>query len=108
MRNVHNTDAAGDDEIDKSWRGYPRNLFGNWTPDQVQRSEMLIKCSKNQSSTVYMMDVLNNGKFISSTMGDGNPHDPSTVGPANEDVFWNSLQREVSLACSLLAKLGVR
>jgi len=54
-----------------------------------------------------MMDVLNNGKFISSTMGDINPDDSPTVGPANEDVFWNSLQRGVSLIYSLPAKLSV-
>ncbi|KAJ8593415.1 hypothetical protein M405DRAFT_879332, partial [Rhizopogon salebrosus TDB-379] len=57
--------------IDESWRGYPQNLFGNWTPDQVGRSQILMKCSKNQSSTIYWMDVLDNGMFARASMGNG-------------------------------------
>jgi hypothetical protein len=79
--------------IDESWRGYPQNMFGNWTPDQVGRSQMLLKCSKNQSSTIYWMDVLNNGMFARANMGNG---DTSTVRTANEDEFWDMLQGEVS------------
>ncbi|KAJ8584948.1 hypothetical protein M405DRAFT_825860, partial [Rhizopogon salebrosus TDB-379] len=77
--------------IDESWRGYPRNLFGNWTPDQVGRSQMLMKCSKNQSSTIYWMDVLENGMFARANMGNG---DTTTVTTANEDDFWDMLQGE--------------
>ncbi|KAJ8586909.1 hypothetical protein M405DRAFT_883012, partial [Rhizopogon salebrosus TDB-379] len=77
--------------IDESWRGYPQNMFGNWTPDQVGRSQMLLKCSKNQSSTIYWMDVLNNGMFARANMGNG---DTSTVRTANEDEFWDMLQGE--------------
>jgi len=108
LKNIDSSISTGDEEIDSSWPGYPQNKFGNWTPNQVERSEMLIRCSKNQSSTVYMMDVLDNGNFVPSTMGDGDPNEPSTVGPGpeSENVFWNSLQREVSLILSFACRLG--
>jgi len=72
------------------WSGYPQNLFGNWTPDQVQRSQMIKKCSKNKSSTIYWMDVLDNAKFFTPNM---------TVTPTNdsENDFWTMLQGEASL-----------
>jgi hypothetical protein len=54
---------------------------------------MLMKCSKNQSSTIYWMDVLNNGMFARANMGNG---DTSTVMTANEGEFWDMLQGEVS------------
>ena len=96
--------------IDKSWPGYPQNLFGNWTSDQVQRSEMLIKCLKNQSSTIYWMDVGTDGKFATPDMTrkgrtstvttttqdvceDGHI---STVTTANQDEFWDFMQGEVN------------
>jgi len=97
--------SASNIQIDKSWRGYPRNLFGNWTPDQVERSKMLDKCSKNQSSTIHCMDVLNDGTFVKPDM---NPNDRYTVSPANEQAFWEELQREVRLVCPLYANLGLR
>jgi hypothetical protein len=80
--------------------GYPQNLFGNWTPDQVQRSQMLIKCSKNQSSIIYWMDVLDDGKFTTPDM---------TVTPTkdSENDFWNMLQGEVSLIRPLHISLDI-
>jgi len=105
--------------IDKSWRGYPQNLFGNWTPDQVERSEMLIKCLKNQSSTIYWMDVGTDGKFATPDMRregrtstvtataqdvceDGHI---STVTTTNQDEFWDIMQRQVNLIYLLCAGL---
>jgi len=91
--------------------GYPQNLFGNWTPDQVERSEMLIKCSKNQSTTIYWMDVDTDGKFaspdirregrtstVTTTTQDvcKNGH-ISTVTTINQDEFWDIMQGEVNL-----------
>ncbi|KAG1837319.1 hypothetical protein DFJ58DRAFT_669005 [Suillus subalutaceus] len=76
--------------IEPSWRGYPRNQFGNWTPDQVGRSKMLEKCLVNKSSTIYWMDVRNDGSFASSDMG-GNG-DTMVVGTEHEDGFWDILQ----------------
>jgi len=57
FRNVDVTTAVRNVPIDQSWRGYPQNLFKNWTHGQVERSQMLIKCSRNSSSTIYWMNV---------------------------------------------------
>lgn len=76
-------------DIDPSWRGYPQNLFGNWTPDQVERSKMLGRCLLNNSSTIYWMDVLNDGSFRKG--------DTTVVGNEHEDGFWDILQGQVSL-----------
>ncbi|KAG2140513.1 uncharacterized protein EDB93DRAFT_1252799 [Suillus bovinus] len=78
--------------IDQSWRGYPRNQFGNWTPDQVERSKMIEKCSVNASSTIYWMDVLDNGSFASPNIG-GHGH-TTVVGAQNVDQFWDILQEK--------------
>ena len=50
------------------WGTLTENMFGNWTPDRVQRSQMLIKCWNNQSSIIYWMDVLDDGKFTTPDM----------------------------------------
>ncbi|KAG2052254.1 hypothetical protein BDR06DRAFT_536498 [Suillus hirtellus] len=86
--------AASTTVVDPSWRGYPQNQFGNWTPDQVGRSKMIEKCSVNKTSTIYWMDVRNNGIFASSNIGGkGNI---TVVGPEHEseDGFWDILQGE--------------
>ncbi|KAG1736655.1 uncharacterized protein EDB91DRAFT_1142006 [Suillus paluster] len=79
--------------IDQSWPGYPQNQFGNWTQDQVERSQMLERCSKNQSSTVYWMDVLHSREFAASNIG-GNGHITvvDTQREGSEGEFWNILQ----------------
>jgi len=84
------TAAVTDASAATKWSGYPQSLFGNWTPDQVERSQMIKKCSKNQSSIIYWMDVLDNAKFTTPYM---------TVAPTNdsENDFWNLLQGEASL-----------
>ncbi|KAH0834804.1 3-beta hydroxysteroid dehydrogenase/isomerase family-domain-containing protein [Lanmaoa asiatica] len=46
-----------------AWGHYPQSLFGNWTHDQVNRSQMLTKCSARESSTVYKVRVFDDGKF---------------------------------------------
>ncbi|KAG2130887.1 hypothetical protein DEU56DRAFT_740368, partial [Suillus clintonianus] len=76
--------------IDKTWRGYPQNLFGNWTPDQVKRSKMIEKCSVNKSSTVYWMDVRHDGSFATSDVG--GKGSTTVVAAENEDEFWEILQ----------------
>ncbi|KAG1817382.1 hypothetical protein EV424DRAFT_1324487 [Suillus variegatus] len=86
--------TASTTAIDPSWRGYPQNQFGNWTPDQVGRSKMIEKCLVNKTSTTYWMDVRNNGSFASSNIGGkGNI---TVVGPEHEseDGFWDILQGE--------------
>ncbi|KAG2739118.1 hypothetical protein P692DRAFT_20756521, partial [Suillus brevipes Sb2] len=77
-------------DIDPSWRGYPQNQFGNWTPDRVERSKMLRRCLLNNSSTIYWMDVLNDGSFASPDMG--GKGDTTVVGTEHEDGFWDMLQ----------------
>ncbi|KAG2035206.1 hypothetical protein BDR03DRAFT_983811 [Suillus americanus] len=79
-------------DIDQSWRGYPQNQFGNWTPDQVGRSKMLEKCLGNESSTIYWTDVDDDRSFASPDI-EGN-HGTMVVGSDNEDRFWDILQKE--------------
>ncbi|KAG0699510.1 hypothetical protein DFH29DRAFT_44556 [Suillus ampliporus] len=86
--NVDFTDSTT--VIDGSWRGYPQNQFGNWTPDQVRRSQMLEKCSINKSSTVYWMDVHYDGSFTTPDIG-GNGH-TTVVSTQREDDLWDVLQ----------------
>ncbi|KAG2367562.1 hypothetical protein BDR07DRAFT_1326311 [Suillus spraguei] len=76
--------------IEPSWRGYPQSQFGNWTPDQVRRSKMLEKCLVNKTSTIYWMDVHDDGSFACPVMG-GNGH-ITVVGTEDEDAFWEILQ----------------
>jgi hypothetical protein len=47
---------------------YPENLFANWQSEQVKRSQMLIKCEKNPFSTLYWIDVRDDGIFIISAI----------------------------------------
>ncbi|KAG2070561.1 hypothetical protein BDR04DRAFT_1099821 [Suillus decipiens] len=78
--------------IEESWQGYPQSQFGNWTPDQVKRSKMLEKCLVNKTSTIYWMDVYDDGKFACPDMG-GNSH-TTVVGTEHEDAFWEILRGE--------------
>jgi len=94
FRNIDDSTTTNDVEIDQSWPGYPQNLFGNWTPDQVGRSQMLTKCSKNQSSTIYWMDVLSSGKFVTSNISGGHI---SKVTTSNQEDFWDMMKGEVGL-----------
>jgi hypothetical protein len=80
------------------WQGYPQNLFGNWTPDQVGRSQMLTKCEKNQSSTIYCLDILGDGKFTPANIGKG----CSTKTDTHPDGFWDIMLGEVSLILSFV------
>jgi len=95
--------AVTDASTAPHWSGYPQNLFGNWTPTQVDRSQMLARCSNNESSTIYWMDVRGDGEFTAEVTGRGHT---STVTTANPETFWEALQREVNLACHLCPRLG--
>ncbi|KAH7921422.1 hypothetical protein BV22DRAFT_1132288 [Leucogyrophana mollusca] len=70
--------------IDRSWKGYPQNIFGNWTPDQVDRSEMLTRCSTCGKCMIYNVYVNQDGKFA-----DPQAH---SVQKDDEEEFWNLLQ----------------
>jgi hypothetical protein len=92
--------AVTDASTATKWSGYPQNLFGNWTPDQVQRSQMIMKCSKNQSSTIYWMDVLDDAKFTTPDM-------TMTTTKDSENDFWTMLQGEASLIRPLHISLDI-
>ncbi|KAG6379661.1 hypothetical protein JVT61DRAFT_10181 [Boletus reticuloceps] len=48
---------------DSKWCRYPQSLFPNWTWDQVNRSQMLTKCSDNELSTIFKIGVFDDGSF---------------------------------------------
>ncbi|KAJ8580628.1 hypothetical protein M405DRAFT_33742 [Rhizopogon salebrosus TDB-379] len=74
---------------DMTWLGYPQEAFKNWTPNQVNRSQMFTKCSENQS-TIYWMDVLHGkGEFSLSNVGRSHI---STVAAADQQRFWGILR----------------
>lgn len=50
------------EEVDQTWKGYPQNLFGNWTPDKIDRSKMLTSCSQG-TSNIFKVDVLDDSRF---------------------------------------------
>jgi hypothetical protein len=89
---------------DMTWSGYPQNAFRNWTSDQVERSQMFIKCSKNQS-TIYWMDVSwqDNGKFSPSNITESRI---SMMAAADRDEFWKELQGEVRHILSPVQQFG--
>jgi len=104
FKDVDRPTATNDLRVDPSWHGYPQNLFGNWTQTQVEHSQMLAKCSNNASSTIYWMDVGDDGKFTKPKVTESSHI--STVTTADPEPFWNMLQREVNLACHLCPRLG--
>ena len=99
FKSVNPTTTEDGVQIAESWRGYPQSQFGNWTPDQVKHSQMLIKCAKNRSSTMYWMDVFNDGKFAPSNVGDCHGDCKVDSETSNQDRFWDRLQQEVRLIC---------
>jgi len=100
FRSINPTTTEGDVHTPElSWQGYPQSKFRNWTPDQVKRSQMLINSAKNQSSTMYWMDVDENGKFTRSNVGDGSGVCKVDSEPSDQDRFWTELRKGVSLIC---------
>jgi len=98
------TTAVTDASTATEWSGYPQNRFGNWTPTQVQRSQMLAKCSRNKTSTIYWMDVGDDGEF--TTPGVTGGCHISMVTTTHPESFWEVLRREVNLACHLCPRFG--
>lgn len=75
------------------WKKYPQNLFGNWTPDQVQRSKMLITCSTDSTPcSIYTVEVDDGGHFDKTAA-----ERTVTVTADSESVetFWTKLQEPV-------------
>ncbi|KAF9226325.1 hypothetical protein BS17DRAFT_729410 [Gyrodon lividus] len=73
----------------EEWRRYPQSLFGNWTPDQVSRSKMLLSCNALEPCAVHKVDVLVDGKFDKSEEG-RTAHVNADAALIN--AFWDNLQ----------------
>lgn len=74
------------------WRGYPQELFGNWSPIPVARSKMLIQCARTvQPCIIYGIDVTGDGQFKTREEGLYRVE----VSKEKEDEFWSQLQGEV-------------
>ena len=74
------------------WSLYPQSLFENWTHNQVDRSQMLTKCSDREVSTVYKLTVFNDGSF-----GDQREaRSVCRVDNADLQAYWDELGISVS------------
>ncbi|KAG1811017.1 hypothetical protein EV424DRAFT_1542734 [Suillus variegatus] len=86
-----NTDLSSSDPLFEKgkheWRGYPQELFGNWTATPVGRSEMLKRCPRSDPCIIYGIDVMNNGQFKTLELH----------RVENEDELWSKLKEEESI-----------
>ncbi|EGN97184.1 hypothetical protein SERLA73DRAFT_183829 [Serpula lacrymans var. lacrymans S7.3] len=74
--------------FDKSWKGYPQSIFPNWTPEQVARSEMLIRCLHSGCCSIYSVDVKDDGSFV---VGET---ENFKIWSTNEEEIWSSFQAD--------------
>ncbi|KAG1776459.1 hypothetical protein EV702DRAFT_1187423 [Suillus placidus] len=92
------------------WRGYPQELFGNWSPIPVARSEMLTQCARAvKPCFVYGMDVMGDGQFKTREPG----LHRIEVSEEKINEFWSKLQDEETLFVdnlseSVLKMLGTK
>ncbi|KAN0082953.1 hypothetical protein V8E55_008748, partial [Tylopilus felleus] len=70
-----------------SWCGYPQSLFPNWTKTQVDRCKMLTDCPVGDS-TVFKVDVLNDGTFDAKGSEIATIKDRDTD---SENKFWERI-----------------
>ena len=78
---------------DFEWGQYPQSLFGNWTSEQVNRCQMLTKCSDRELSSIYRIRVLNDGTFDKHV-------EKRTVrkdDPTDLRAYWSHLGNPVSV-----------
>ncbi|KAG1767591.1 hypothetical protein EV702DRAFT_748494 [Suillus placidus] len=76
------------------WRGYPQELFGNWSPIPVARSQMLTQCARAMKPcVVYGMDVTGDGQFKTREPG----LHRIEVSEEKINEFWSKLQDEESI-----------
>jgi hypothetical protein len=79
-------------DCDRCWLGYPQSLFGNWTPDQVDRSKIQSAIegrSRRVDRTdcvIYTVDMMKDGSMANAD---------STKLRTDEDTdeFWEKLVR---------------
>ncbi|KAG2347002.1 hypothetical protein BDR05DRAFT_706999 [Suillus weaverae] len=93
-----NTDLSSSEPLfrkgEHEWRGYPQELFGNWSPIPVARSEMLTQCARTvKPCVVYGMDVTNDGQFKTREPG----LHRIEVSEEKINEFWSKLQEEESI-----------
>ncbi|KAG1888186.1 hypothetical protein F4604DRAFT_1877351 [Suillus subluteus] len=71
-----NTDLSSSEppfqKDEHEWRGYPQELFGNWSPIPVARSQMLTRCTRTAKAGCIALTVLEE----------------------KENEFWSKLQEE--------------
>ncbi|KAI6021818.1 cora-like Mg2+ transporter protein-domain-containing protein [Pisolithus microcarpus] len=72
------------------WADYPRNQFGNWTRDQVLRSNLLTSCSSSQSCSIYKMEVRDD---VRCTKFVGEKTTTVTADAASSQAFWEELHQ---------------
>ncbi|KAG9311758.1 hypothetical protein JVU11DRAFT_8001 [Chiua virens] len=70
------------------WNQYPQNLFANWTPNQVKRSQMLTRCSDCEASIVYKVNMFDDGKFCSQKEA----RSVRANDMAHLQAYWNDLK----------------
>ncbi|KAG6331202.1 hypothetical protein ID866_7885 [Astraeus odoratus] len=75
-------------ETESTWKGYPQNIFRNWTPDQVGRSKMLSSCSSSVCM-VSVVDVLDDGGFDEAAAREA----PSAYPVGDTNAFWEKSPR---------------
>lgn len=75
---------------DPEWNRYPQSLFGNWTPEQVDRCGIL-KPTHNETCKIHTVDV-----FIDGTFDRANEDRPYKV--ESPWAYRNRLQTPVSNA----------
>lgn len=76
--------------IDTTWRGYPYNLFCNWTADQVKRSKILSACAQFDSCSIHKVDVLSDGRI-----DDALEDQAFVVSRETADKFWEAVLESV-------------
>ncbi|KIK80758.1 hypothetical protein PAXRUDRAFT_833344 [Paxillus rubicundulus Ve08.2h10] len=67
-----------------SWKGYPQNLFPNWTERQVKRCRMLTACPDGNTCHIFKVDVFHDGGF-------DEVDEPLVVYGGIEGEFWEQI-----------------
>ncbi|KAF9219670.1 hypothetical protein BS17DRAFT_788901 [Gyrodon lividus] len=84
---VGSTSQGTADPDTRSWKGYPQNLFPNWTQSQVKRCRMLTACPDSETCRIFKVDMFNSGKFDEGM----DEHGPGVVYGGTEDGFWEQI-----------------